>query len=112
MAQRSFLGGLRRRLSPHPTDMPRTAWQKLNRAKTDSGWPLLALNLSMSGLLTAIFISWALSAQLLSTLLWWLSFGFLLDFLRTGHVMVCVARGQAGQLAPDASGNSPGAGGH
>ncbi|MGW3917425.1 hypothetical protein ACWEBX_39030 [Streptomyces sp. NPDC005070] len=106
MKQRSFMGRFKRQFSPHPTHVPRTAWQKLNRARTDSGWPLLTLNFFTSALFAALFMDWALSAHLLAALYWWLSFGSVIGLLRTGYVMLCVARGQAGQLAPEVPGTS------
>jgi hypothetical protein len=109
MTQRSSMGELKRRLSPHPTKMPRTAWQKFNRAKTDSGWPLLVLNFCSSAFFAALFTHHAISAHLLSVYYWWLSVGCFVRLLQTGYVMVCVVRGQVGRLAPapEAPGPSP-----
>ncbi|MEU4087296.1 hypothetical protein [Streptomyces aureus] len=107
MTQRSSAGALKRRFSPHPTQVPRTPWQKFVRAKTDSGWPLLVLNFLRSAVFVVIFIDSALAAHALAPIYWWLSVGWVLDLLLTGHVMVCVARGQAGRLAPEAPGTSP-----
>ncbi|MGW1070761.1 hypothetical protein ACWD4F_40480 [Streptomyces aureus] len=107
MTQRSSAGAFKRRFSPHPTQVPRTTWQKFVRAKTDSGWPLLVLNFLAYALFVVTFIHLALAAHVLSVIYWWLSVGCVLDLLLTGHVMVCVARGQAGRLAPEAPGTSP-----
>jgi hypothetical protein len=108
MTQRSFVGEVKRRFSPHPTQIPRTTWQKLNRAKTDSGWLLLGLNFFTFALFAVTFIFTATSVHAFSVFYWWLSVGCILGLLRTGQVMVCVARGGAGQLAPQTSGTLSG----
>ncbi|MEU6271948.1 hypothetical protein ABZ871_05920 [Streptomyces populi] len=107
MTQRSSSGRFKRRFSPHPTHVPRTAWQKLNRTGTDSGWPLLTLNFVITALVTALFMDLALSAHVLAVFYWWLSVGCVIGLLRTGYVMVCVARGRTGQLAPEIPRTSP-----
>ncbi|MFF3613215.1 hypothetical protein [Streptomyces sp. NPDC002580] len=107
MTQRSSTGGFKRRLSPHPSHTPRTAWVRFNRPRTDSGWPLLMLNFLVSALFTAFFVESALSTRLISAVLWWLGVGSFLELLWTGYVMTCVARGQTGQLAPEAPPQAP-----
>jgi hypothetical protein len=100
----------KRRLSPHPARTPRTAWQRLNRVKTDSGWPLLIVNALVSATFTAYFLASALSTHLISPFYWLMSVFSLPGLLRTGYVMTCVARGQRGQLAPEAPVASPDSG--
>lgn len=109
MSRRSVTSDLKRRFGPHPMHTPRTAWQRFNRAKTDSGWLLLLLNFLTLIVFGAIFTHLAISRHGgISTLYWYCSVGNFLGVLRTAYVMVCVARGQTGQLAPAASGTSSG----
>ncbi|WP_354645232.1 hypothetical protein [Kitasatospora camelliae] len=75
---------------------PRTTWQRFNRAKTDSGWPLLIVNFTLFILLSALALPRAMSGSFFFT---YLSVGFTLGVLRTGYVMMCVAQGKTGLTA-------------
>ncbi|GAA2837717.1 hypothetical protein GCM10010441_72530 [Kitasatospora paracochleata] len=76
--------------------MPRTALQRFNRAKTDSGWPLLLANFALFVVLGAYSLNAAASGSFLFTVL---SVNLVLGALRTGHVMLCVAQGKTGLTA-------------
>ena len=101
MTERSSNGTLRQRFSPHPMTMPRTAWQRANRAKTDSGWPLLIANFAYFTLLAAGMLTIAGSGVLRqSVVFYFLAYPSVVGMVRTGYVMICVAQGKTGQLAP------------
>lgn len=99
MTERPPRPTLKQRFSPHPPSSPRNAFQRFNRAKTDSGWPLLLANFAIFAGLAGYGLRAAASGSTLFTVL---SVTFVLGVLRTGHVMVCVARGMTGLTADGA----------
>ncbi|GAA2739165.1 hypothetical protein GCM10010440_00880 [Kitasatospora cinereorecta] len=96
MTQRSSRPTLKQRFSPHPANAPRTGWQRFNRAKTDSGWPLLLANLAGFTAFSIYSVNEALAGSLFFSVG---SITFILGALRTGHVMLCVAQGKTGITA-------------
>ncbi|MER8183579.1 hypothetical protein [Kitasatospora sp. NPDC094015] len=103
MAQRPQRPTLKQRFGPYPLGGPRTTWQRLDRARTDSGWPLLTVNLATY----ALFAGYALTR---GPLLWaGLGAAFALGAVRTCYVMLCVARGRttAPAAAPHRSAARP-----
>ncbi|WP_457030052.1 hypothetical protein [Kitasatospora sp. P5_F3] len=89
--------------------MPRTTWQRLNRAKTDSGWPLLLINFCYFAVLLTLTLTWTASGT-------WLyvfpAVALGLGLLRTGYVILCVAQGKTGLTAPAATAAAPRGGRH
>ena len=88
----------RERFSPYPTHTPRTALQRFNNSKTDSGWLLLTANFAYYIALTSGFVyvvsrgGFGITYFLLLAIV--LSLSGVLGLARTGYVMVCVARGK------------------
>ncbi|MEV4616012.1 hypothetical protein AB0K43_25970 [Kitasatospora sp. NPDC049258] len=91
MAQRSPRPTLKQRFGPYPLGGPRTTWQRLDRARTDSGWPLLTVNLATYALFAAYALDRAAAGSVLCTVL---GAAFALGAVRTSYVMLCVARGR------------------
>ncbi|MEY9845220.1 hypothetical protein ABH940_002290 [Streptacidiphilus sp. BW17] len=90
-------GTFEQRISPYPMWTPRSRLERFNRAKTDSGWPLLIANLLCSGACAVLFLE---VAKPISLLCYVASMGLMANGLRTIYVMICVARGETDRLAP------------
>jgi hypothetical protein len=110
MLTRSDRGTFEQRISPYPISTPRSAWERFNMAKTDSGWPLLIANLLLGVAAASVFTYLGASRSRL-----FLVFGIAMTghAIRTIYVMACVARGETDRLAPGSTaGARRGAGRH
>ncbi|WP_371498928.1 hypothetical protein OG871_23295 [Kitasatospora sp. NBC_00374] len=96
MAQRPPRPTLKQRFGPHPVGGPRTIRQRLNRSATDSGWPLLTVNIATYALFAGYALDRALAGSVLFPVL---GAAFTLGFVRTAYVMLHVARTAAARSA-------------
>ncbi|MFJ1706482.1 hypothetical protein [Kitasatospora sp. NPDC088346] len=96
MAQRSPRPTLKQRFGPYPVGGPRTAWQRLDRARTDSGWPLLSVNIATYALFAGYSVDRALAGSVLFSVL---AAAFTVGFVRTAYVMLTVARARTTRAA-------------